>query len=407
MTGLALALASSELGFSVEIVDSRPMQIDEIDSLIASQRATDFDSRVSALTLASEQLLRNLGVWPQIQAWGAEGYTRMHVWDAETRGEVSFDANEVHQAVLGHIVENRWVMFALLKAALKDSGIKISFGTKISKLSSPSQGVRELELSDQTNRTAKLVVGADGAHSQTRKLAGLGTHEWDYGQDALVATLYTEHSHQHCCWQSFTSDGPLALLPLAGADQRAVSLVWSTSPDHASQLQACDEQVFCEAITQASKSVLGSIKSATGVQSIRLRQRHAQQYVTDNFALVGDAAHTIHPLAGQGVNLGFQDVGALVDHLQRASARNASIGDLNLLKRYQRARQLENLKMSALMEVFKRLFEPQPAIVELGRSLGMQWVNRSGPLKNHIIEQAMGLNTKASRLLKVNPGYKS
>ncbi len=402
MTGLALALAMSELGCRVEVVDPQALDLLQLNGLIEQKLKTDFDSRVSALTLASQQLLVNLGVWPQICRWGAEPYTRMYVWDGETRGEIDFDANEVHQPYLGHIVENRWIQFALLQAAAKDPGIRLTPGVKIERfLEFRSEG-GSVQLSDGSQRLAKLVIGADGAESQTRKLAGLGTHEWDYGHHAVVATLRTEKSHQDCCWQCFTADGPLALLPLADPDKRALSLVWSTSADHARQLVSMDESEFCAAITDGSRSILGAVQSASQVQSIRLKQRHAQSYVTQGLALIGDAAHTIHPLAGQGVNLGFQDVGALVDQLQDALARNESIGDIRVLRRYQRARRFRNVKMTAMMEGFKRLFEPQPPLVEMGRSIGMRLVGHSGPVKQHLMHEAMGLADQSSSLLKVD-----
>lgn len=394
MTGLALALSASDLGLSVVVVDPKVKMPKGFDRFIKSQLKLNFDSRVSALTQSSKDLLSQIGVWNQIAQWGAEGYTQMHVWDSETRGEISFDAKEVHQPLLGHITENRWISFALLQKAVSDSGIEFRLGAKIDRLSPSESNSRTVVLSSGEQLQTDLLVCADGAESETRKMAGLGTHEWDYGQDAVVATLRSENSHRHACWQCFTADGPLALLPLPDPESRAVSLVWSTSPEHAAELKAMDNSQFCKAITEGSQSVLGRLNSASGVQSIRLRQRHAQSYVTDQVALIGDAAHTIHPLAGQGVNLGFMDVIALTEELQRAITRREAIGDLRVLKRYQRARQIENVKMGALMEGFKRLFSAQPPILELGRSLGMRWVDRSGPLKQHLIQQAMGLSRR-------------
>lgn len=392
MTGLAAAIQLADLGLQVEVLDQFGMDLSAIDQQAAQFMQGAFDSRVSALTLASVQLLKSLGAWSHIEGWRAEPYEKMHVWDGETRGEVDFDCFDIHEKQLGYIVENRLIVLGLLKAALKRTNLTLNFASRIKKLGQFQESRRLVELEDGDLLSAQLVVGADGAHSNTRKQLGLATHEWDYGQHAVVATLEMTQRHQHTCWQRFTEDGPLALLPLKTTSANQVSLVWSTSPKHATELLEMDADAFCKAVSFGSRDVLGRVVSASGIQVVPLRQRHAKHYAVDGGVLIGDAAHTIHPLAGQGVNLGFLDSAALHDVILEAQERRENISDAKVLKRYERSRQLSNLRMSAAMEGFRRLFTQQAAPIEWARSVGMRLFNRVEPIKQHIMSEAMGIS---------------
>lgn len=399
MTGLALGLALADQGFEVELIEPQQPNLGSLEAQFGQLAEEIPSARVSALTLASEQLLRKLDVWETIAQTRAEPYTRMHVWDGETRGEISFDALELHEPWLGHIVENRLIVTALLQRALSHPDIRLSFGTSITQLEL-NESQQCVLLSDGSERMCSLVIGADGAASVTRRLAGLGTHEWDYGHHALVATLRLDRAHQHCCWQRFTEDGPLALLPLKSAANDLVSLVWSTSPEHAQSLHGLNDVELCEAISRGSDARAGQVVEVFNRALVPLRQRHAQSYVGTGVALVGDAAHTIHPLAGQGVNLGFQDVAALVQILSEAQERSESLGTTRVLRRYQRRRMLDNLRMSAIMQGFRTLFTPQPPLVELVRGLGMRAVDQCAPVKQHLMLDAMGLRGELPPLLQ-------
>jgi len=403
MTGVALALALADEGFSVELIDPQEQDLAQLNAQLKAQVQHCLDNlpgaRVSALTLASEQLLKNLDVWQQIKQGRAESYVRMHVWDGETRGEISFDAAELHETHLGHIIENDLIVAALLQRAVEHPDVRLSFGVKLASVELGEQKQRCL-LSDGSTRVCSLLIAADGALSATRRLAGLGTHEWDYGHHALVATLRLDCSHQHCCWQRFTEDGPLALLPLASADNDLVSLVWSTSPEHAQGLLELSADALCAALSRGSAGRAGRVLEVHNPQVIPLRQRHAQQYYKQGVVLVGDAAHTIHPLARQGVNLGFQDVAALVEILTSARDGSEVLGSERVLSRYQRRRMLSNLRMSAAVQGFKSLFTPQPPLVELVRSIGMRAVDQCSPVKQHLMLDAMGLRGDLPSLLK-------
>jgi len=399
MTGLALGLALADEGVSVELLEPQELGLDPLEDQISDLLTRTPEARVSALTLASEQLLRNLGVWGTLSESRAEAYTDMHVWDGETRGEIHFSADDLHEPYLGQIVENRLIVLALLQRAVEHPDIRLTFGVTLKSIEFADDEQRCL-LSDDSTRECQLVVGADGAHSSARRLGALGTHEWDYGHHAIVATLRIEGSHQHCCWQRFTEDGPLALLPLESESNDLVSLVWSTSPENAERLYGLADDELATAITRASDMKVGKVIEVASRTRVPLRQRHAQRYVRAGLALVGDAAHTIHPLAGQGVNLGFQDVAALVEVLSDARERREFMGSERVLRRYQRRQMPVNLRMSALMQGFKTLFTPQPPIVELARSIGMRAIDQCGPVKQHLMQDAMGLRSDLPKLLR-------
>lgn len=400
VTGLAAAIQLADLGLNVEVLDPSVIDPLTIDEQVSEHLNQGFDSRVSALTLASVNLLKDLGAWRYITQWRTEPYSLMRVWDGETRGQVEFDAFSIHQQQLGFIVENRLLMLGLLKAALERPSLNLNFGARIEVVQPSSAGRRLLDLHEGSQLSVKLLVGADGALSSTRELLGMGTHEWDYGQHALIATLTLDGKHQHCCWQRFTEDGPLALLPLADPEQRKVSLVWSTSPLHARDLNELDRESLCRAISFGARGGPGAIVDVEGVQVVPLRQRHAIHYAVESGVLIGDAAHTIHPLAGQGVNLGLLDTASLCDVIEDALKRHDSIASVEVLRRYERSRQLDNVKMTAVMEGFRHLFTQKPGVIEWARSVGMRLFNDIEPVKQHIMSQAMGLSGDLPRRMR-------
>ncbi|PSL14371.1 2-octaprenyl-3-methyl-6-methoxy-1,4-benzoquinol hydroxylase [Marinobacterium halophilum] len=402
MVGLALALALAPSGRRICLLEQREGSVEGwLDQLCARPEA-QYDPRVSALNLASVELLDQLGAWALIRDLYRIGpYRKMQVWDGEGDGLIQFDADALHQECLGYIVENSVIQAGLLQQLSAHDNLQLVTGVSLQQLSAPeADGQRTLTLSDGSCWQAGLVVGADGALSRTRQLSGLGALEWDYGHHALVTTITTEREHADTCWQRFTEDGPLALLPLAGGDRQRLSIVWSTSPEHARSLMALPDEAFRQALGQASDYCLGAVLDSAERQLIPLRQRHAHQYVDAGLALIGDAAHTIHPLAGQGVNLGFMDAAALADVVEAAWQRGESVADPQVLRRYQRQRRSANLTMAAAMESFRRLFAPQPAPVRLLRSCGMNLMNRLEPVKQHLVMQAMGLSGERPQRLQ-------
>ncbi|WP_027853290.1 UbiH/UbiF/VisC/COQ6 family ubiquinone biosynthesis hydroxylase [Marinobacterium litorale] len=401
MVGVALGCALASSGLRIRILESRTDQPLELIERLPELSRLGFDSRVSALTCASQQFLTYLDAWPRMVEARVSPYTDMEVWDGQGRGSIHFSAVELHEPCLGHIVENRVTLAALYQVMAGHGNIIFEPGIHIETVSAAdSVGHHTLKLSDGRELTTALLVGADGAHSRIRALTGMGTTEWDYGHHAIVTTITTEHPHQDTCWQRFTEDGPLALLPLSEPGGHTLSIVWSTSPGHARELMSLGDDAFCQALTRAFEARLGEVLTADRRYMHPLRQRHAQQYVKPGLALVGDAAHTIHPLAGQGVNLGLLDAAALAEVIIDAVKRGEAPGDESVLSRFQRMRRSDNLQTAAAMETFRRLFDDWPAPVKLLRSAGMGFMDRLSPVKQHLMMMAMGLRGDIPRFAR-------
>jgi 2-octaprenylphenol hydroxylase len=382
-SALACALANKNNTLNIALIEAQPLNMPEE---ISGESVRDYDARVSALTVASQQLLEEFGLWEGIKEKRISPYAHMHVWDAEGTGFISFDAAEINQPALGHIVENRLVTAALHQRIENCDNIHCLCPAKVTDLQQ-----QQLILDDQRCLRAPLIVAADGAQSKIRQLAGFATREWDYEHHAIVATVETELTHQHTAWQRFLPQGPLAFLPLHSAANNTSSIVWSATPEYAESLMAMSEGEFKLELSSAFEHRLGEILNVGQRFAFPLRQRHAQDYVKPGLALIADAAHTVHPLAGQGINLGLLDVAVLAKELLRAQQRGLPLGDLGVLKRYQRRRKGSNLAMMAAMEGFKRLFAEPALPVRWARNSGMRWLDGMPPLKHKIIRQAMGL----------------
>lgn len=388
MIGSALALGLSRQGWQVGLIEGAPAA-----SLMApaepASSVDDFEPRVSAISLASQRLLEELGAWPKVQASRHCGYREMTVWDGDGTGRIHFDAAELHARSLGTIVENRNIVRALFES-LSDSSVQLLDGVRV-KAWSRGQGV---ELEDGRRLAARLVVGADGALSRLRQWSGLATREWDYDQQAIVCTVRTSQNHRYTAWQRFSPTGPLAFLPLLNeaGDEHFCSIVWSQDTLEARRLMALETESFRKELEAAIERELGEVLAVSRRFAFPLRQRHAKDYIADGLALVGDAAHTIHPLAGQGANLGYGDVRALLEELERARELGLAPDDASVLARYQRRRKGENLTMMAAMEGFKQLFARDELPVRWLRNTGMRWLNQLAPLKNRIAAEAMGID---------------
>ncbi|MDX1554127.1 MAG: UbiH/UbiF/VisC/COQ6 family ubiquinone biosynthesis hydroxylase, partial [Marinobacter sp.] len=335
MVGSALALGLSRQSWNVGLVEGS----DRKTLLQESTQVADvdgFDPRVSAISVASQRLLEQLGVWPDIAAGRHCPYQTMTVWDGDGTGRIQFEAAELRAPALGTIIENRRIVRALF-TALADSSVELIDGVKVTGWWQDGN-TRGIRLEDDRMLAAQLVVAADGAHSRLRQWVGLPTREWDYDQQAIVCTVRTAQSHRFTAWQRFSPTGPLAFLPLLteSGDEHFCSIVWSQDTEEARRLMALDDDAFRAELENAIERELGSVEVVSRRYAFPLRQRHAKDYITTGFALVGDAAHTIHPLAGQGANLGYGDVRALLDELLRA--RKAGIDPDNdlVLARYQR-----------------------------------------------------------------------
>ncbi len=387
MVGSALALGLSRQGWNTGLVEGARVQ-DLLAPAESASHTDDFEPRVSAISLASERLLDRLGAWRHVQAGRHCGYRGMTVWDADGTGRIHFDAAELHADTLGTIVENRSIVRALF-TELAGSYVTVMDGVRVQGWNAGAG----IQLDDGRTLSAKLVVGADGAQSRLRQWAGLATREWDYDQQAIVCTVRTRQAHQYTAWQRFSPTGPLAFLPLLteAGDEHYCSIVWSQDTAEARRLMALETDAFRLELERAIEQQLGVIESVSRRFAFPLRQRHAKDYVADGLALVGDAAHTIHPLAGQGANLGYGDMSALLDELGRARELALSPSDQTVLARYQRRRKGENLAMIAAMEGFKQLFARDELAIRWLRNTGMRWLDNLAPLKKRIAAEAMGI----------------
>lgn len=377
MVGAALACALAQHGFSTLLLEAREPQL--------SWDPEGHDLRVSAITRASQQMLHNLGVWQAMCDDRVTAYQHMHVWDRAGLGEIHFDAADLAEPDLGHIVENRVIVRALWQA-LDGSGVTVLAPVRLRKLVTGDDGAT-LSMADGSVLRAGLVVGADGARSQVREMAGIQSRSEPYDQHAVVATVHAEQGNRSTAWQRFMRDGPLALLPL---ERELFSIVWSTLPNEAERLCALPEEEFNALLTAASESRLGQLRVQGGRAAFPLRLQHAERYVLPGLALVGDAAHVIHPLAGQGVNLGFLDAGALVDALVNGRERGRPTGALASLRVYERSRRGHNTATQLAMDGFKHLFSNDSGVLSLVRNLGLGAAGRLGPLRRLFERVALG-----------------
>ena len=396
MVGSALALGLAQQGWEVVLVEASPLAKLQAPAQPATD-IDDFEPRVSAISMASQRLLEGLGAWAEVAAGRHCPYQMMTVWDAEGTGRIEFDAAEMRAEALGTIVENRHLVRALFNAleaspATIISGAKVA-GGRAGELGGAEGKMPGISLEDGRHLQARLVVAADGAQSQLRQLVGLPTREWDYDQEAIVATVRSKQVHRHTARQSFSSTGPLAFLPLQAdnGDENFCSIVWSQDTLEARRLMALDDAAFNAELARAAELPADSIEAISRRLSFPLRQRHAMDYTAPGFALVGDAAHSIHPLAGQGANLGYGDVAVLLEELARARKLGLNPGDALVLGRYQRRRKVENLTMMAAMEGLKQLFGRDELPLRWLRNQGMNWLNQLAPLKNRLAAEAMGL----------------
>ncbi len=389
IAGGALAVALSGEDLSVALVEAQPLDPPGLPDELNLQ---SFDPRVSALTPRSRGLLEQLGAWEAIAAYRYCAYRHMTVWDAEGTGQIEFDQSEVDAPELGHIVENRAITSGLLERIKLAGDISLFSPATLESCTRQSSGRMSLELEGGATLEAALVVAADGAQSRVRTMMDFQTREWDYGHRAVVATVAVERSHEATAWQRFMPTGPLALLPLPGTEEEHFcSIVWSMRDELVDDVMALDDAEFCAELGRASERRLGDVVGTSRRFAFPLRQRHAVDYVQPGVALVADAAHTIHPLAGQGINLGLSDVAVLSREIIDGHRQGVSPGQLQLLRRYQRQRKGENLMMMSAMDGFKRLFEQDSLPLRLLRNTGMRAVDRMLPLKQRLMRHAMGL----------------
>ena len=367
----------------------RELEVCVVDRGPAPQRTEGIDLRVSAIAEGSARALERIGAWPPALASRAGAMETMRVWDAQdsphSDNALQFDAAEFALPALAYVIDNMSVR-AALAAAAEARGVLLRFGTGTS-MRALEDGRIDLQSDGGGAIDVDLLVAADGADSPLRDAASIGISEQTYPQAAFVTHLRPERPHRSCALQRFLPDGPMGILPLA--DGR-VSVVWSTTPEKADAAMQASDDLLAEMLTVASDAVLGRLEPAAPRGVFALRALHSRSYVRAGLALVGDAAHTVHPLAGQGANLGLRDAAALAATIDAALEAGEFPADRPVLRRYERARRGENALMLNFMTGLDRLFRSDSALLGELRRSGMRLFNGSGPLRRHVAAVALG-----------------
>lgn len=377
MVGGALALGLAQQGFDVTVIEQAAPP--------AFDAAGKPDVRISAISAASVDLLRGLGVWEAVLAMRAHPWRRLETWEWET-ARVQFDAAELKLPLLGYMVENTVLQQALWQALEAHPGVSLRVPASIKALHRHNDH-HVLALSEGDELAVKLVIGADGANSRVREMAGIGIHAWAYPQSCMLITVQCESEPGDCTWQHFTPTGPHAFLPLF---DNWASLVWYDTPARIRQLQGMTMEQLGREIAYHFPQRLGKV-TPVAAGAFPLARRHALDYVREGLALVGDAAHTIHPLAGQGVNLGYRDVEALLDVVGNARAHGEAWASQQVLKRYQMRRMADNFIMQSGMDLFYAGFSNDLGPVRILRNIGLMAAERAGGLKRQALKYALGL----------------
>lgn len=378
MVGAACALALAREGFDVALIESREPAAWRSDE--------EVDLRVVALATSSIALLDRLDVWKSIATARAGAYRRMHVWDALAPGDLTFDAADDGESALGYIVENRLIQHVLWQALARDARIALRCPARVAS-TELSDDARTLVFEDGTRLAARLVIAADGADSALREMVGIAATDRDYTQRGVVAHVGTERAHESTAWQRFLPDATLAFLPLA--DGRS-SIVWSVPNADAEKLLALDDDTFRRELGAAFDFRLGTITSISPRAAFALRMKLAERYCATRFALIGDAAHVVHPLAGQGVNLGFRDVEELCATLVDARTTKRDIASESTLRRYERRRRSDNVISAHSFDAIQRLFGSHALPLAALRGAGLGLVDRIAPLKRLFARHAAG-----------------
>lgn len=388
MVGLALARALKNTDLRIAIIEGAAPSRD---------LSGDPDIRVSALSRASETILKNLGAWQAIEKQRCAPYYAMEVWEQDSFARIEFSASQMSQPNLGHIVENRVILLALLEQVEKQDNVTLFMPQRCQSMAVGESEVW-MTLDNGQSFTTKLVVGADGANSWVRQQQDIPMTHWDYGHSALVANITVDDVHECVARQVFTPQGPLAFLPLD--DRSLCSIVWSTDPQRAEKLAKMSESEFNKAITAEFDSRLGLCHVTSERRVFPLKMRYARDFVVERVALVGDAAHTIHPLAGQGVNLGLLDAASLAQELMKLWRSGQDIGRKRHLREYERWRKAEAAKMIAAMQGFRDLFEGDNPAKKLFRGIGMSLVGQLPGAKQEIMSRALGMRGRLPELAK-------
>lgn len=386
MVGATLGCCLGDSGLRVAVVEDAP------PPPFAAEQPHDL--RVSAISIASASIVKTVNAWKGVVSRRYCPFRRMRVW--EDRGDVEFRSEDINEPLLGYIVENRILQLALLDRLVEFANVDFLCPAQTRSIDYGAQQ-SSIQLQDGRVLTARLLVAADGGYSKVRQAAGMGVSAWDYEQHALVLTVETTYGQQDITWQRFVPTGPLAFLPLTGPH---ASLVWYHTPDEVRRLKTLSDEDLLQELLSAFPTALGEVKRIISRGSFPLKRQHALSYTKEGVALIGDAAHMIHPLAGQGVNIGLLDAAALAQVLVTAHRRGEDLGSAKVLREYERMRRYNNLIMMTTMDLFYRVFGNIHLPVKLLRNLGLGLAEHITPAKRLAMRYAMGLGGKLPRLAK-------
>ena len=390
LNGSCLALALAQAGFSSVVLDALPTP---------KRKADTFDGRAYSLALASKNLLAAIDIWPEVED-NAQPILEVKASDGRA-GEgaapyfLHFDHAELEDGPMGYLLEDRFLRRALL-AAIEAEPL-ITHRANVTVTAQDTSAAAQVTLSDGTNLTARLLIGADGRQSGVAERAGIKRSGWDYGQTALVCAIEHERPHNAIAHQFFMPNGPLAILPLP---ENRSSIVWSETSENAAQIAALDDAAYLEALRPAFGDFLGAIKLTGTRFTYPLTLTLAQSYVAPRLALVGDAAHGVHPIAGQGLNLGFRDIGALAEVLTEAKRRGEDIAATDVLARYQSWRKFDTTALALGMDAVNKLFSNDNPALRFMRDLGMGAVSSMPTLRRRFMREAAGLTGDLPKLMQ-------
>ena len=379
VAGSSLALALAKEGMDVCLIDKGAPEI----------KGDIYKGRTTALNLASLDFLEGLGVRKDIQNY-LTPFKNIYVWDSEGTSSLDFSSDEIGQPKLGDVVTNNAILTGILALLADHKNLRFLSKDSLKTLDPQKESIKVCTEGGESI-SCKLVVGADGGLSSVRELSSIKIRTWSYEQEALIANLKAEKSHKNIAYQVFTKNGPIALLPMKKDNEEYLSLVWSADIDYAENLLALDEPSFLNELERKTESVLGKLSLDGKISSYPLHQLHAKDYYSQRSVLIGDAAHSMHPLAGQGLNLGLGDVKELANRILRNRRHGEDIGNEKMLIEYSKARKSINLRMMGFMEVFKNGFGSTNPWVRLGRNMAFGVAQKTPELRKKFIKEAAGI----------------